>query len=229
MGSIMRREYLARRSRIFTFLRTSHLFSVVCSLLLLAISIQASSDDRKHKDKDKSSEEVEVEVKNFGSVNEHIFRGGQPEDDEYQQLAAKGIKTIIDLRDDAKGKMRKLAERAGMKYINLRLDDKVPPTPEESNLFLSLVNDQANWPVFVHCAGGRHRTGVLVAVYRMEIDGWNARQAYEEMKDFKFYSSWGHGDMKDYVFDYYRKMTQTRLQNATAPANRPRRASEAER
>ena len=158
-----------------------------------------------------------------------IFRGGQPNDDEYKQLAAIGIKTVIDLRDDAKGKARRLAERAGMRYVNLRLDDKTPPTSEESKLFLSLVNDQANWPVFLHCAGGRHRTGVLVAVYRMEVDGWNARQAYEEMKDFKFYSRWGHDEMKDYVFDYYRKMTEIRSQSATAPTNRTRRASESER
>lgn len=194
---------------------------------VLTITVQASSRDRKHKGRDKSSEEVEV--KNFGNVNNHIFRGGQPDDDEYKQLAASGIKTIIDLRDDAKVKARKLVERAGMRCINLRLDDKIPPTTKESNQFLKLVNDQANWPVFVHCAGGRHRTGVLVAVYRMEIDGWNARQAYEEMKDFRFYSSWGHGEMKYYVFDYYRKMNEIRAQNVITPTNGSRRTAESER
>lgn len=209
-----RRESFLQWVRVFSNRQSLLLLFTFCCTLILTAGTQASAGDKKHKDKEKPSEEVEV--KNFGSVNEHIFRGGQPEEEEYEQLAANGIKTVIDLRDDAKSKARKLAEGAGMKYINLRLDDKVPPTMQESNLFLGLVNDRANWPIFVHCAGGRHRTGVLVAVYRMEIDGWNAGQAYEEMKDFKFYSRFGHGDMKDYVFDYYRKMTQARLQNAVA-------------
>lgn len=222
-----RREFFLRRFCFSLRQQSPLLLSACCCALFLAATVHASSEDGKHKERDKSSEEVEV--KNFGNVNDHIYRGGQPEEDEYKKLAATGIKTVIDLRDDAKGKARKLTERAGMRYINLGLDDKTPPTLEESNRFLSLVNDQANWPVFVHCAGGRHRTGVLIAVYRMEVDGWNARQAYDEMKDFKFYSSWGHGDMKDYVFDYYRKMSETRWQNVTVPTTRARRGSEAER
>ncbi|MCI0337917.1 MAG: hypothetical protein L0226_10090, partial [Acidobacteria bacterium] len=72
-----------------------------------------------------------------------------------------------------------------------------------------------NWPVFVHCAGGRHRTGVLIAIYRMEVYGWDARKAYDEMKDYKFYSSFGHGEMKDYVFDYYRGLLVRRVQPST--------------
>ncbi|HMV48460.1 MAG TPA: dual specificity protein phosphatase family protein [Blastocatellia bacterium] len=220
-----RRESFLQWVRVFSNQQSLFFMFALCCTLALTVGVQASADGKKHKEK--TSEEVEV--KNFGSVNDHLFRGGQPEEEEYEQLAANGIKTIIDLRDDAKSKARKLAERAGMKYINLRLDDKVPPTMQESNLFLSLVNDRTNWPIFVHCAGGRHRTGVLIAVYRMEIDGWNAGQAYEEMKDFKFYSRFGHGDMKDYVFDYYRKMTEARLQNAAAPASRARQNAEAER
>jgi protein tyrosine/serine phosphatase len=200
------------------------LLLALCNTLFLLLAVQAVAKDKSHKSKEKSSDELEV--KNFGKVNDHVFRGGQPEDSEYEQLAARGIKTVIDLRDDAKDKARRLAEAAGMRYVNLRLDDKVPPTPEESKLFLHFVNDQTNWPVYVHCAGGRHRTGVLVAIYRMEVDGWDARRAYGEMKDFKFYSSWGHGEMKDFVFDYFRRMTEARIQSAMAPTSRPRRVSE---
>ncbi len=157
----------------------------------------------------------EVDVKNFGKVDNRMYRGGQPEAGEYDELAAFGIKTIIDLREDAKDNARALSKKAGMSYINIRLNSKRPPSIEESNLFLSLVNDQTNWPVFVHCAGGRHRTGVLIAIYRMEVYGWDARKAYDEMKDYKFYSSFGHGEMKDYVFDYYRGLLVRRVQPST--------------
>jgi protein tyrosine/serine phosphatase len=152
----------------------------------------------------------DAEVKNFGKVNDHIYRGAQPDRDEYKKLAAIGIKTIIDLRERPEKGARRLAEDAGLQYLNIGLNDRRPPTESESNHFLQLVNDENNWPVYVHCAGGRHRTGVLLAIYRMEVDGWDVRRAYEEMKDYKFYSRFGHGDMKDYVFEYYDKMKARR-------------------
>jgi len=221
-----RRVYLLRPGVPFFNVST---LPAICCLMLLFVAAQASPAyspaGDKNKDKGRSSEGVTV--KNFGRVNDHLFRGGQPEEDEYKQLAAKGIKTVVDLRNDALGNARSWAENAGMKYINLRMDARVPPTSEESKQFLDIVNDQANWPVYVHCAGGRHRTGVLVAVYRMEVDGWDVEKAYGEMKDFKFYSSWGHGGMKEYVFDYYGKMAELRAQNAASPAVRSRRVSEA--
>jgi hypothetical protein len=54
----------------------------------------------------------------------------------------------------------------------------------------------------VHCAGGRHRTGVMGAVYRFNHYNWNYDQAYAEMKKYDFYTRWGHGDMKKFVQDY---------------------------
>jgi protein tyrosine/serine phosphatase len=174
-----------------------------CLLLSLGPTVAAASD----KTSDGKSAPPRIDIGNFGKVNDHLYRGAQPESKQYDELKALGIKTIIDLRDDAREWARPLAERAGLRYVNMKLSAVVPPTREESTHFLELVNDSANWPVFVHCAGGRHRTGVLVAVYRMVVDGWNADRAYEEMKKFKFYTSWGHGGMKDYVYDFYRTLT----------------------
>jgi protein tyrosine/serine phosphatase len=192
--------------------------SAAFALALLLTGVSNAAFDGK---KDKRKADEESDVKNFGRVNDHIYRGGQPKDGEYKELVSLGIKTIIDLREDAENYARRSAEQAGLQYINIRLNAKRPPTEAESSQFLSAVNDQANWPVFVHCAGGKHRTGVLIAVYRMEMDGWNARRAYEEMKDFKFYSSSGHGDMKEYVFDYYNRMLAKRVAEP-AHASRPR-------
>ena len=200
----------------------------VCAVFTLALSLAniagAAFDGRKSR----PEAGARVSVKNFGKVNDHIYRGGQPEDDEYGQLVAVGIKTVIDLREEPENYARRAAQSAGLHYINIRLNSKRPPTMRESNQFLQLVNDEKNWPVFVHCAGGRHRTGVLLAIYRMEMDGWTARQAYDEMKDFKFYSNWGHGDMKDYVFDYYNRLVARRAALVT-PDSRPRRMTETER
>ena len=187
-----------------------HRFMAVGGVVFLVITLAsvngAAFDDKK----DKRGDAEDSDVKNFGKVNDHIYRGGQPSNKEYTELAALGIKTVIDLRDEPEKYARRSAEGAGLRYINIQLNAKRPPTEAESDKFLQLVNDQRNWPVFVHCAGGRHRTGVLLAVYRMEMDGWDARRAYHEMKDFKFYSSYGYGDMKDFVFGYYDRMMTRR-------------------
>ena len=69
-------------------------------------------------------------------------------------------------------------------------------------MFLQLVNDPANQPVYVHCAGGRHRTGVMTAVYRMTSDGWTADRAFKEMKDYKFGADFLHPEFKKFVYGY---------------------------
>ncbi len=213
------------RDNHILFKRTTASLSAFCLIFSIILAADAASDRKQ--DKDRRDDVEDSDVKNFGRINDHIYRGGQPKDDEYKELAAMGIKTVLDLREDAERYARGSAEGAGLRYINLRLNAKRPPTMEESNRFLSLVNDRQNLPVFVHCAGSRHRTGVLIAVYRMEIDGWNADRAYREMKDFKFYSRWGYGEMKEYVFDYYEGLTARRAQ--LTPATRARRVSEAGR
>jgi protein tyrosine/serine phosphatase len=154
-----------------------------------------------------------VDVVNFGQVTEFYYRGGQPKAEEYNQLACIGVKTIIDLRNDPKDYAKTSTEQAGMKYINLPLSDKDYPPPDVASKFLAFVNDKENWPVYVHCAGGRHRTGAMTAVYRMTVQGWDANRAYEEMKDYDFYTRWGHKAMKRFVFDYYRDISNRQTEN----------------
>jgi len=156
-----------------------------------------------------------VNIENFGKVNDHIYRGGQPEGDNYRQLAALGIKTIVDLRGDAERGAKASAQAAGLRYINLPMAPKHYPQSDAAQRFLDIVNDPANGIVYVHCAGGRHRTGAMIAVYRMTVDGWNIDRAFQEMKDYDFYTSMGHGCYKDYVYDFYRDLQAHNVQPAT--------------
>jgi len=156
-----------------------------------------------------------VNIENFGKVNDHIYRGGQPEGDNYRQLAALGIKTIVDLRGDAERGAKASAQAAGLRYINLPMAPKHYPQSDAAQRFLDIVDDPANGIVYVHCAGGRHRTGAMIAVYRMTVDGWNIDRAFQEMKDYDFYTSMGHGCYKDYVYDFYRDLQAHNVQPAT--------------
>src|SRR5262245_20195076 len=89
----------------------------LCLLLATAVSVSAASDHKSKTEVAKDSAECTVE--NFGKVNENFYRGAQPEAEEYKQLAALGVKTILDLRDDPKSYAKTMAERAGLRYINL--------------------------------------------------------------------------------------------------------------
>lgn len=176
--------------------------TLICAVAvtLVAASVAISKDKG---NRHRSGEAENVDVDNFGKVTDFFYRGAQPRQDEYEQLAEIGIKTIIDLRHDPKDFARSSAEQNGMRYINMPMSDKKYPEKDAASRFLDLVNDSRNWPVFVHCAGGRHRTGVMTAVYRMTNEGWDIERAYDEMKDYDFYTRWGHKAMKEYVYDYY--------------------------
>ena len=153
-----------------------------------------------------------VKIKNFGQMDARFYRGAQPKEDDYRSLSELGVKTVIDLRDDATDYERPAVEALGMRYVNIPMSDKHYPREEQIEAFLKLVNDPATGAFYVHCAGGRHRTGVMGAVYRFKKYGWNYDQVYKEMKDYDFYTRWGHGDMKKYVEDYWQ-----RVQTAPAP------------
>ena len=145
-----------------------------------------------------------IAIDNFARVNATYYRGAEPDDDQYATLAAAGIKTVIDLRsDDADAEDQGLVERAGMKYAHLPMTTHQPPTPEVINTFLQMVRDPANQPVYVHCVGGRHRTGVMTAVYRMTQERWTAEQAFREMKQYKFGPDFLHPEFKRFVYGYH--------------------------
>jgi tyrosine-protein phosphatase SIW14 len=144
-----------------------------------------------------------IRIDNFGQIDAHYFRGSQPEGRDYADLAATGVKTVIDLQaDGTNGDERRLVEAAGMKFYRIPMTTRVPPTPEQLTLFMQIVNDPALQPVYVHCKGGRHRTGVMTAIYRMEHDNWTADQAFLEMKRYKFGMDLLHPEFKRFVYDY---------------------------
>jgi protein tyrosine/serine phosphatase len=176
-------------------MRVSKKFSTVTlAAAVLALAITSIAQEKQSSFKTK--------IKNFGCINETFFRGAQPKDQDYKDLATMGVKTIIDLRDDQERNEKQLVENAGMKYVHIGMKDDARPGDEKVQAFLKIANDPASQPIFVHCKGGRHRTGLVTAVYRMEKDGWDVNQAYDEMKKFDFGYGFGHGPLKEYVFGY---------------------------
>ena len=144
-----------------------------------------------------------VKIKNFGQMDDRFFRGARPDENDYAALAALGVQTIIDLTDNSKEYEQPAVEAAGLRYINIPMEDKSTPSMEQINQFLKVIDDPATGKFFVHCAGGRHRTGVVGAVYRFTHDKWNLDQALAEMDQYEFGYGSGHGKQKDFVKEYW--------------------------
>ncbi|MGC4080688.1 MAG: tyrosine-protein phosphatase [Vicinamibacterales bacterium] len=150
-----------------------------------------------------SVDKPRVSIGNFGRLNANYYRGEQPEGRDYGALASLGIKTVIDLQADGdNANEASLVEAAGMTFHRIPMTTHVPPTAEQLAEFLAIVTDTAQQPVYVHCAGGKHRTGVMTAVYRMELDGWTADRAFQEMKQYKFGATFLHPEFKEFVYTY---------------------------
>lgn len=169
-------------------------------LTLAVLSVAQPGADRRS---------ANIRIKNFGQIDKHLYRGAQPKGSDYADLKSMGVRTVIDLQQDGEAREQQEVEDAGMKFYRIPMSDKSWPSVEKAELFLKLVNDPANQPVFFHCHGGRHRTGAMTAIYRLTHDKWSADQAYAEMKQYEFESGLGHGALKDYVYDYAQKMPKS--------------------
>jgi len=157
----------------------------------------------------KAHNSLGVNIDNFGQINKDYYRGGQPDRNGFAQLKQLGVKTVIDLQDDGKAEEESWVRDAGMQYFRIPLSSTSKATDQQTAYFLSVVNDPANLPVYVHCTGGRHRTGEMTAIYRITHDNWTADQAFQEMKQYDWYSRFGHGPTKDYVYDYFSRYKNT--------------------
>jgi protein tyrosine/serine phosphatase len=165
--------------------------------------------------KGKNPEFPNVKIKNFGKMDERFYRGARPKDEDYKALAALGIKTVIDLTDNSREYEQPAVEAAGLRYINIPMVDKSYPSMDQVNEFLKVVDDPETGKFFVHCAGGRHRTGVVGAVYRFTRHNWNLEQVLAEMDQYEFDSGFGHGKQKDFVQDYWQQFQKQQAQAAT--------------
>src|SRR5438445_1337558 len=113
-------------------------------------------------------------VPNFYRVNQGIFRGGQPSVQGLRNLAKLGVKTIVDLRASTEQSdwEAKQVKSLGMQYVHVPFHAHLPPTQGEIERAFSVFENGSQWPIFIHCHGGRDRTGMIVACYRISHDGW---------------------------------------------------------
>jgi len=143
------------------------------------------------------------DLPNFQKVDDHVYRGGQPSDSGFQNLAKLGIKTVVDLREigeHSQAEEQKIVTGLGMKYVSIPMHGLSTPEDQKVAAVEALFNDTTAGPVFVHCKRGADRTGMVVAVYRISHDQWQNKKALSEAKSYGM--SFFERAIQHYVMNY---------------------------
>ena len=150
-------------------------------------------------------------VSNFGRLNDFLYRGSQPKDQGLEQLKNLGITTVVDLRRQHQGavkKERKRVEALGMHFVYIPASGWSPPKDEELVQFFTLLQQRPKEKLFVHCWLGDDRTGVFFAAYRIAFAHWTAEEAFQEMLFFHFKNFW-HPSMRRYIMNFPAHFTES--------------------
>jgi tyrosine-protein phosphatase SIW14 len=125
-------------------------------------------------------------VRNFGQVNQNLFRGGMPTDEALRELKALGIGLVLDLREEgnALSLEKQRVEQLGIRYAHIPMRNLAAPRPAEIEQALGLLLDASATKVYVHCLRGKDRTGTVIACYRIQHDGWDNQRALAEAKEY---------------------------------------------
>jgi tyrosine-protein phosphatase SIW14 len=141
-------------------------------------------------------------VRNFGEVNDRLYRGGEPTQRALEELAALHVALVIDLRerDGQTGMEQQMAEALKMKYVNVPFHGYGAPGDDQMRRVLWLLMNGDTQKIFVHCRRGKDRTGTVVACYRIQHDGWDNRKALTEAQ--KYGMSFTERGMRSYILHF---------------------------
>ena len=114
-------------------------------------------------------------------VDDKVWRSPQPSREGFQVLKEQGVGEVLNLRqwnsDEGMAAEGMLLHRVRMNAGDIR---------DEQVLESLRILQAADEPVIVHCWHGADRTGVVVAMYRMVVQGWSRERAIAELMEPEF-------------------------------------------
>lgn len=122
-------------------------------------------------------------IPRFLKVADGVYRGGTPGVEGVAYLKQLGFKTILNL-ESSKETLRREEEAAkkhGIHWVSNPITLFSLPDDDEIDEMIKLMADPKNLPIFVHCKAGRDRTGMMLGIYRVEVQKWGPAHAWQEM------------------------------------------------
>jgi len=117
-------------------------------------------------------------LKNWYQVDADVYRSEQPSRQGFEEIRAKGIKAVINLRHDHSD----AALVAGLGFDLVEIPMRAWRFSEDDIVKALKAIQAAPKPVLVHCEQGADRTGVVMAMYRIVVQGWTKAEALAELK-----------------------------------------------
>lgn len=129
-------------------------------------------------------------VPNLAQVEPGLWRGGQPTDRGWIELRSMGITNVIKLNLESEGSDLP-GERLGMRVypVPLTLAQQIGARKISAESLEKVLTHVPANGTFVHCEHGQDRTGVFVAIWRVQIDGWSKADAEKEMLAHGFHKN----------------------------------------
>jgi len=145
-------------------------------------------------------------------VDDRLIRGGRPlNPSAIEQLKHMGVDTVIcflkphrvyPAQISGVADERKAVEEAGMKFINIPMEERTGPSDADIQSFLDAVKNGG--AVYAHCSAGRDRVGLMTAIYDVEVRHRSYAQAYEDyIRGGHDYHSWPNLDR--FFYNWYEK------------------------
>jgi protein tyrosine/serine phosphatase len=125
---------------------------------------------------------------NFHEVSQGLYRGARPDEAGIEALKNMGVKTIVNLENDAQAiaDEKQWLDARGMMQVVEEMTGTTAPEDTQVSQTLGILADPDKRPMFVHCMKGQDRTGVIIALHRIFNEGWSAKAAEDEMLGFGF-------------------------------------------
>ena len=132
-------------------------------------------------------------------VTDGVYRSAQPQQaSDFDQIKALGIKYILDLEtgvtllgipDGDPTDEVVVAAQHGIEVMKYPLGEITPPSFDDLRAcVVRIINYQ---PILVHCHTGVDRTGMVIARFRIRVQGWKKADAVREMKQMGMH--WWYG------------------------------------
>lgn len=119
----------------------------------------------------------------FARVEQGLFRGAYPSLKNFRFLKRLKLRTIVSLLPSAPSEDLKefcLHENIRLIFIRVeKFEENVTFTPQLVAKIVTVLGDQHNLPLFIHCLDGGHNTGLVIMTLRL-LQGWNMSVIFTE-------------------------------------------------